>query len=451
MFSVVFVRYPGEQFELRSLFIINGSGGDYGTVRLNRKGAALSIVVKSIGQVRVVVVVHGAQNTQEGTGGLVFGNLILVERKPIGPTVHRDFARVNVRRDLQWRQLARMEKSEVNLAIEKTDHGRRILVLILPSSRSDEQGFLVAGTSGSRTKPSGIGITSHRLTVEPKSHAPGAPLKDQMIPAVGDDAIGNLNRITLGSALKTGGQVPINLIDRDVTTVLETSGVLGQVTLPTGDGIMLEKYGDGSGIQKEGGPMPHFVIPGRGVVLVAQGRFGLLPGGILDGGIEIAANAPATHQSESNPGYRFGIVDGGSGLVLVPILIPVLVTVEIGQVELNAGAGALHGKKIETLRGLVPTSVMISRLVIRIVTPVVVAVLKGKKVIGAIIGQGEGESALSRGKQGLGGKVAIGSVSEYPNLSLHHAIVAYASRNLDLRRSRIGGFDLVKGSHLNRA
>ena len=138
MIGVVFVRYSGEQFELRSLFIINGSGGDYGTVRLNRKGAALSIVVKSIGQVRVVVVVHGAQNTQEGTGGLVFGNLILVERKPVGPTVHQDFARVNVRRDLQWRQLARMEKSEVNLAIEKTDHGRRILVLILPSSRSDE-------------------------------------------------------------------------------------------------------------------------------------------------------------------------------------------------------------------------------------------------------------------------------------------------------------------------
>ena len=234
---------------------------------------------------------------------------------------------------------ARMEKSEVNLAIEKTDHGRRILVLILPSSRSDEQGFLVAGTSGSRTKPSGIGITSHRLTVEPKSHAPGAPLKDQMIPAVGDDAIGNLNRITLGSALKTGGQVPINLIDRGVTTVLETSGVLRQVTLPAGDGIMLEKYGDGSRIQKEGGPMPHFVIPGRGVVLVGKVASAFCPAESSMLALNSPRMRPATHQSESNPGYRFGIVDGGSGLVLVPLLIPVLVTVEIGQVELNAGAG----------------------------------------------------------------------------------------------------------------
>ena len=289
------------------------------------------------------------------------------------------------------------------------------------------------------------------MTVEPKSHAPGAPLKDQMNPTVGDDAIGNLDRITFGSTLEAGGEVPVLLIDRKVASGLEASCVFGQISLPTGDGVMLEKDGDGSGIQKIGGPMCHFVIPGRGIILVTQGRGSILLSGIHDGGIEIAVNAPATHQSESHSGYRFGIVDGGSGLILVPILIPVLVTVEIGQVELNAGAGALHGKKIETLRGLVPTSVMISRLEIRIVTPVVVAVLKGKKVIGAIIGQGEGESTLSRGKQGLGGKVAIGSVSEYPNRSRHHAIVAYASRNLDLRRSRIGGFDLVKGSHLNCA
>ena len=149
LFGVVFVRYPGEQFELRSLFIINGSGCNYITVRLNRKGATHSIVVKSIDQARVVVVVQGVQNTQEGTGGLVFGNLILVERKPIGPTVHRDFAHVNMRRDLQWGQLARMEKSEMNLAIEKTDHGRRIFVLVLPSSRTNQEGFLVTYTSGS--------------------------------------------------------------------------------------------------------------------------------------------------------------------------------------------------------------------------------------------------------------------------------------------------------------
>ena len=131
------------------------------------------------------------------------------------------------------------------------------------------------------------------------------------------------------------------LIDRKVASVLEASCVLGQVTLPAGDGIMLEKYGDGSGIQRIGrADAPLRNTGPRHCSRCARSLRPFLPGGILDGGIEIAVNVPATHQSESNPGYRFGIVDGSSGLVLVPILVSVLVTVEIGQVELNAGAGA---------------------------------------------------------------------------------------------------------------